>query len=733
MEAGGRVLVLLALLGPAAALTFYGDSLHFQPPQRNQDGSVTVTFFSRQNGRSSCQDESSFSCRDAVCSRLQKSSVLQTDRDDPGRGLWCQSESRSTATVSGTNTTRTLALMDSGCCWVSNVGGLSSWTSGAELDLGIRSDTRSINRCPVTAALSSLRFPQNCFSRLRLLAHDPDGDQVRCRYSNETTAPSNFTLDQASCTISSSGEVQTGVHVMEVMLEDFPVNNLTVSYQDGSSVSTPLPLCRVKLQFAVQILPPVLSCEVGQVQPVFLSGTPSHGEVLHAAVGEPFQLHAQIQALSASIEDFQVSGPQNVSKTFKNDTQGKAELTLSWTPQDQDLNRDVPVCFSAQTNETQSDMRCVVVTVAQTLTQQGKASVECSEGRMLVVLDKASIPGIDVNFLQLQDPKCSLASNETHIMGSMSLHTCGTTMEDQGDFIVFKNEITSFELADAVITRRKTIKIGFSCQFPKTLSVSSSFSLSKSDYVFTESSFGSFGYAFQIFRDGNFSEGVRPDEYPVAVQLMEKIYMGIQAKSDLPSVQLFVESCKATPDDNPENSMTYDLIKDGCTKDETLLVHSSSSTSFNFEVQAFKFTGDYDQVYITCTVLLCEANSSASRCAQGCLQDAVGRRRRSLDRQTQGHEVTQGPLQFIQPGDRSGHRANVADAQLRAAESLGGARVPPADASADGLRTILSSHVTTVVFAVAFLVAVAILVAVVRYYRRTGTSEDTDALIEDDL
>lgn len=45
--------------------------------------------------------------------------------------------------------------------------------------------------------------------------------------------------------------------------------------------------------------------------------------------------------------------------------------------------------------------------------------------------------------------------------------------------------------------------------------------------------------------------------------LLDQIYMGIQAQSDLPNVKLFVESCKATPDDNPENPISYDIIKNG--------------------------------------------------------------------------------------------------------------------------------------------------------------------------
>lgn len=135
--------------------------------------------------------------------------------------------------------------------------------------------------------------------------------------------------------------------------------------------------------------------------------------------------------------------------------------------------------------------------------------------------------------------------------------------QDKGDFIVFNNEINSFELPNEVIVRRKTVKIGFSCQFPKTISVSSYYTLKKSEYIFTESSFGSFGYSFEIYRDSNFTNKVEASAYPVQVKLMEPLYIGIQAQSDLPDVRLFVESCKGTPDDNPENALSYDLIRNG--------------------------------------------------------------------------------------------------------------------------------------------------------------------------
>ncbi|XP_036951660.1 uncharacterized protein LOC119018250 [Acanthopagrus latus] len=735
MEAGATLLLLLlSLLSPASTLSFYGDGISFTPLKKQSDGTIKVTLHHRLNGRSDCSRQSSLSCEAGVCTSFNRSSVLDTDEDSTGQDRWCQSEVKTTATVSTTK--HSFSLRDSGCCWVSNVNGKTNWMSDAELNLGTRSDSHTLNSCPVTATVSSLRVPQNCFSRLRLLAHDPDGDLVRCKFTSEASVSPNFALDEAACTLTSTGQVGVGVHVFEVTLQDFPKQNITVTYADGTTESdmTASPLCKVKLQFSVEVLPAIPKCEAGHVQPMFLSTTPSHGDVLYATVGQNFLLKAEAQAQHSSIHDFQVSGPDNMTKVFRDEENGKAEVTLSWTPQQEDLYRFVPVCFTAETNETQSDMRCVVVLVTQASLIQGKAIVECSPNKMVVSLEKASMPDIDKNFLRLRDESCSLTSNSTHITGSMSFSTCGTKFEDKGDFIVFNNEINSFELPNEVIVRRKTVKIGFSCQFPKTISISSYYTLKKSEYIFTESSFGSFGYSFEIYRDSNFTNRVEASAYPVQVKLMEPLYIGIQAQSDLPDVKLFVESCKGTPDDNPENALSYDLIRNGCIQDETLKVHTSTNDSFNFEVQAFKFTGNFDQVYITCSVILCEPGSPFSRCAQGCLKTA-SRRKRDLSKETGSHYIIQGPLQVV------GQDVPDAAVDNHLKDVISDNETPrevippevPSDIEPSGgsrrFKEILSTNISTVVFAVGFLVSLVLMAVLVRYFSRKRRAEDRNALI----
>lgn len=40
------------------------------------------------------------------------------------------------------------------------------------------------------------RVPQNCFSRVHLLAYDPDGDHVKCSFVSNRTVPANISLNE---------------------------------------------------------------------------------------------------------------------------------------------------------------------------------------------------------------------------------------------------------------------------------------------------------------------------------------------------------------------------------------------------------------------------------------------------------------------------------------------------------------------------------------------------------
>nr|XP_057933858.1 uncharacterized protein LOC131132337 [Doryrhamphus excisus] len=752
MAAGAILLLLFAVLGAGSAEDFYGDSISFIHPHKDPNGYLKVAFHHRQNGRDHCDHPSTYTC--TGCTGLVNGGVVQTDQDTSGQQRWCQSEGRTVANVS--MNASYISLSNTGCCWATNNDTKTNWTSHAHLDLRTRSDTEGLNNCPVTTTVSSLRKPQNCFSELHLLAYDSDEDHVKCHLAEHAAVHANITLNETTCTLHKTGEVGVGVYVFEVMLEDFPTKNVNLSYANGTSTyrdahngSSPH-LCSVEVQFLLEIVPSLPDCELGHVLPKFLYPTPKHGAVLHATVGHKFLLHAQAQAHHATITDFQVSGPHNMTKEFSDDLHGKAKVMLSWTPQHAHAHGVTPVCFTAETNESQSEMRCVAVVVSEPTPFSGKTSVTCTADMMTVAIERSALPDVDVRYLSLMDPSCLVTYNDTHIMASMQFSTCGTMVEDEEHNIYFKNQIQTLRNPDQVVLRRQTVKVGFSCQFPKSASISSNYNVQKSNYVFSDAELDSFSYSFDVYTNANFTDKVQPSAYPVQVTFQQSIFMAIKAQSQLANVTFFVESCKATPDDNPDNALFYDLVKDGCLNDASLKVRAVDVMTYHLEVSTFSFGGSNDQVYFTCSVLMCDINNPFSRCAMGCQNEAFRRRRRSVALQSSMRSLTQGPFQFVSealPGAFAQRRPDgvkmAADAQetqdgrgLEVPEreditlmTKGDVAVPVSWPSGGRMKAMLSSTTSTGIFASACSMSVVALAVVLVYYARKSKAEDQKPLL----
>nr|XP_006004402.1 PREDICTED: uncharacterized protein LOC102364909 [Latimeria chalumnae] len=596
----------------------------------------------------------------------------------------------------------------------------------------------------------SLRIPQNCATNYKLMAHDPDDDIVNCRYGLSYTSEcsscvqhNGFYFDQgltssvkawsaaplslmaslvtkartvlkllfyqivtpnvpsgksvfflvaetkATCTLSYfySG---TGKHVFELVLEDFPRQQITLSYRDGttsirnaavSSTSQPYTsppsiyttynylwwfvptsavspvsavLSQIPLQFVVEVGSTVSSCTWGDYRPAFLPPTPSNGASFSAAVETRFQLRLSATATMDRLSDFKISGPINVTKTVTHDRANNLiSATIEWTPTINDLGDRVPMCFVAETtNGYQSELRCVIVTVevgsrsTDNITE-GEAEVICTDTTMTLLLLKSSIRGVHENHLRLNDQNCMLTSNASHIIASISLNSCGTEIEETENDIIFKNEITSFDHPHEVITRKHLVEVPFSCSFPKKSNISSAFHPHKGNFVFSEAGFGRFSYSFEFYSSNNYYSIIDPSNYPLNVELQDELYMKIQVESALSNIELFVESCKATPHDDPNDPVYYDILKNGCVEDDTVATYPSNQTEFRFSMEAFAFIGNYEEVYISCTVILCKHGDPNTRCSQGCTNGTssghnIGKR--SLASETQSHFISQGPL-----------------------------------------------------------------------------------------
>ncbi|KAE8297750.1 hypothetical protein D5F01_LYC04391 [Larimichthys crocea] len=194
---------------------------------------------------------------------------------------------------------------------------------------------------------------------------------------------------------------------------------------------------------------------------------------------------------------------------------------------------EIRVRATARSYVYQSKLRCVVADVAHHNTV-----VYCSRSMMKVEVEKSFLIKRHEKKLHLKeysDAACSLKkhSNNTHLVAIMSLNTCGTTLEEIGDNLVFENEISSAE-PKQMVSRQDDVEISFSCIFPKRTNLTLGFR-HKNPYAFLEKGFGYFTYQFEFYETELFRKALDPSTYPVEVNLKQMIFMQIEAITTIPT------------------------------------------------------------------------------------------------------------------------------------------------------------------------------------------------------
>ncbi|XP_053183140.1 uncharacterized protein LOC128366419 [Scomber japonicus] len=416
--------------------------------------------------------------------------------------------------------------------------------------------------------------------------------------------------------------------------------------------STP-PLSKLPLQFSFLVDPPAPSCQEGAYLPMLVKPTPQHGERVHAQVNKEVEIRVKAYARYSTLHDIIISGPTNTTKHRNTHD----EYVIRWTPVPEDLGEYFPICFAVESftgsGVYQSEMRCVVVHVMK---EEVKTNVICGESTMTVEVEKSSLSGFHEDHLQLSDPTntaCSLDnhSNSTHVIAVIPLNACGTQLEEDDENLIFKNEITTTDDHRDLITRKHLLEVEFYCQYPKRQNMTLGFTAHRRNITVWDKGFGTFTYQFEFYQNNQFQTRMDPSSYPLEYDVGSRIYMEIEASSSVNNTELFVESCWAAPYDNPNYWPTYPIIENGCQVDETVKIHSSDNpTQFRFCMEAFKFIGLHDQVYISCSVMVCEAGNPNTRCSRGCVNSTRSgghhHRKREAVFQSANHFVSQGPLRI---------------------------------------------------------------------------------------
>ncbi|KAM4564967.1 uncharacterized protein V3H82_014060 [Fundulus diaphanus] len=355
-------LLVLLLVSCSHASHFYGTVMTYYPKDSFTNGPVTVILRYKSNFHSCISDK--WSCTGNCADEMLITNPIKVEEMTSS---WCQTETMISQLLPNNSP---LTLEFSGGNWIANDDGIESWKAVTYVELRSRSDIGKANTSPQTTILPLLRVPRNCQRNISLLAFDPDGDDVRCRYASSSlsecancTTPSVLNVS-SSCTLSFSSSPNSSQYVVQMVMEDFSRQDITLTQTDGfqEAKNTITPLSKIPIQFAFKVDHAVPSCTEGLYLPRFLSPTPNNRAQFTTPTYQMLEIPIRAEATQTMSIELLVSGPYNVIKKYL----GSGNFSLTWTPSVTEVGESHPICFVVQANDSssvyQSELRCVIVT-----------------------------------------------------------------------------------------------------------------------------------------------------------------------------------------------------------------------------------------------------------------------------------------------------------------------------------------------------------------------------------
>ncbi|KAL9955740.1 hypothetical protein ACROYT_G037108 [Oculina patagonica] len=273
-------------------------------------------------------------------------------------------------------------------------------------------------------------------------------------------------------------------------------------------------------------------------------------------------------------------------------------------------------------------------------------TVLCEDEYMTVVIAKSLLPGVDRGHLRLLDASCTATETSTHFPLTTPLTGCLTSVSHTPASVIYSNRVLEIpsDIND-VVTRIKEVEISFSCQYSKSGVVSSvGWKPGNNVIMFNDEGRGNFTMALDMFSDSDFATPYSGNDFPVEVQIQQPLFFEVSVTTGDSQLLIRADHCYATPTQDRNSLVKYDLIQDGCPTDPSVQFLATNSDSVQrFTCEAFQFIANHSFVFVHCHVIICNGSDLLSECKKMCPSGGV-RKRQAPDHVTDKYSLVQGPI-----------------------------------------------------------------------------------------
>nr|XP_061794416.1 deleted in malignant brain tumors 1 protein-like [Nerophis lumbriciformis] len=272
--------------------------------------------------------------------------------------------------------------------------------------------------------------------------------------------------------------------------------------------------------------------------------------------------------------------------------------------------------------------------------------VNCSSDVMNIVIGRKYLNslGYDGHNIYLNDQNCRPQIFMKEVVFNFRVYSCGTSRKFENGRVVYTNAVRGFTTSYGDVTRKANLKINVVCQMDQ-YSESQIMYLAQNHDNTSITGTGMFNTSMDFYTSSSFFYKV--DEFPYKVSLNQDIYVQVDLSSSISFyMDIFLDTCLASPSPNNFHTTTYYLVRNGCPIDNTYQSYVSGTTRYaRFSFKAFQFLRHAEQVYIQCKVIVCKDNDWNSRCRRGCIR----RKARDVGAKHKTQTLVLGPIQLIDP------------------------------------------------------------------------------------
>ncbi|XP_063794912.1 uncharacterized protein LOC134957106 isoform X2 [Pseudophryne corroboree] len=242
---------------------------------------------------------------------------------------------------------------------------------------------------------------------------------------------------------------------------------------------------------------------------------------------------------------------------------------------------------------------------------------------------------LDASDIHLEDPLCKAELKGDVTLIKIPFSRCGSDVLIEDGKTYYVNTI----YGTIPETRVHRIEIPVRCEIETNETLGFYYHPKVTDVVYKSH----YNVSLKLYQNSDFTNLIT--RYPYAVDIHGHLHVEFRVDSGETGIQILAENCRASPS-LEDTERTYNLIQHGCSSDSTLQTHPVSDHRLQrFSVHVFRFY-DFQEVYLTCNVIICHNDTSPNHCTQGCNMRRHRRDTHSSDRQLNSARLSQGPILF---------------------------------------------------------------------------------------